>query len=52
MATQPQNNAELLKEYCRGKSPDQVKVIEYFCKQEGCLSKKTRFFESASKGAE
>ena len=39
MATQPQNNAELLKEYCRGKSPDQVKVIEYFCKQEGCLSK-------------
>lgn len=39
MATQPQNNAELLKAYCRGKSADQVKVIEYFCKQEGCLSK-------------
>lgn len=32
-------NADLLKQYCKGKSADQVKVIEYFCKQEGCLSK-------------
>lgn len=39
MAAQSQNNAELLKEYCKGKSRDQVKAIEYFCKQEGCLSK-------------
>ena len=28
-----------MKNYCRGKSAEQVKVIEYFCKQEGCLSK-------------
>lgn len=39
MANQPQNSAVLLQQYCKGKSPDQVKVIEYFCKQEGCLSK-------------
>jgi hypothetical protein len=38
MATQ-QEQAMLLKNYCRGKSTEQVKVIEYFCKQEGCLSK-------------
>ena len=37
MATQDQ--ATLLKNYCRGKNADQVKVIEYFCKEEGCLSK-------------
>jgi len=24
---------------CKGKTPEQVKVIEYFCKQEGCMSK-------------
>ena len=29
----------LLKEVCRGKSEEQKKVIEYFCKEEGCLSK-------------
>lgn len=34
-----QNNDYLLKQYCRGKTADQVKVINYFCKQEGCLSK-------------
>ncbi len=34
-----QDQATLLKNYCKGKSPEQVKVIEYFCKQEGCLSK-------------
>ena len=39
MANQQQNYNELLKQYCRGKTPEQVKVIEYFCKQEGCLSK-------------
>ena len=33
------NNAELLKQYCKGKTAEQVKVIEYFCKDEGCLSK-------------
>lgn len=38
MAAQ-QDQAALLKNYCRGKSAEQVKVIEYFCKQEGCLSK-------------
>lgn len=38
MAAQ-QDQATLLKNYCRGKSAEQVKVIEYFCKQEGCLSK-------------
>lgn len=32
-------NAQLIKEACRGKNLEQVKVIEYFCKQEGCLSK-------------
>ena len=32
-------NAQLIKEVCRGKSEEQKKVIEYFCKQEGCLSK-------------
>lgn len=29
----------LLKEVCRGKSEEQKKVIEYFCKEEGCFSK-------------
>ncbi len=24
---------------CRGKNPEQVKVIEYFCKENGCMSK-------------
>ena len=24
---------------CRGKTQEQIKVIEYFCKEEGCLSK-------------
>lgn len=38
MAAQ-QDQATLLRDYCRGKSAEQVKVIEYFCKQEGCLSK-------------
>nr|DAJ09936.1 MAG TPA: hypothetical protein [Caudoviricetes sp.] len=38
MAAQ-QDQATLLKNYCRGKNAEQVKVIEYFCKQEGCLSK-------------
>lgn len=28
------NNAELLKQYCKGKTAEQVKVIEYFCKDE------------------
>ena len=32
-------NDQLLQQYCRGKNPDQVKAIEYFCKQPGCLSK-------------
>lgn len=32
-------NAQLIKEACRGKTEEQKKVIEYFCKQEGCLSK-------------
>jgi len=31
--------AQALKQYCRGKSEEQVKVINYFCKTEGCLSK-------------
>ena len=26
-------------QYTRGKNPQQVRVIEYFCKQEGCMSK-------------
>ena len=34
------NNYELLKQYCKGKNAEQVKAIEYFCKEEGCLSKK------------
>lgn len=38
MANQ-QNQADLLESYCKGKSAEQAKVIEYFCKQEGCLSK-------------
>lgn len=33
------DNSYLLKEVCKGKTSEQVKVIEYFCKQEGCLSK-------------
>ena len=33
------NNYELLKQYCKGKNAEQVKAIEYFCKEEGCLSK-------------
>ena len=34
-----QDQATLLKNYCRGKSAEQTKVVEYLCKQEGCLSK-------------
>lgn len=29
---------ELVRQYCEGKSEEQVKVVEYFCKGEGCLS--------------
>lgn len=32
-------NAQLIEQACRGKTDEQRKVIEYFCKQEGCLSK-------------
>ena len=32
-------NKALIQEACRGKNEEQRKVIEYFCKQEGCLSK-------------
>ena len=32
-------NAQLIKQACIGKTEEQKKVIEYFCKQEGCLSK-------------
>lgn len=32
-------NAQLIKQACVGKTEEQRKVIEYFCKQEGCLSK-------------
>ena len=32
-------NAQLIKQACMGKTEEQKKVIEYFCKQEGCLSK-------------
>ena len=32
-------NAQLIKQACIGKNEEQKKVIEYFCKQEGCLSK-------------
>ncbi len=32
-------NAQLIKQACKGKTDEQKKVIEYFCKQEGCLSK-------------
>lgn len=34
-----QANAQLLEQYKRGKSVDQRKVIDYFCKEEGCMSK-------------
>ena len=30
---------QVLKNICRGKTEDQKKAIEYFCKQPGCLSK-------------
>lgn len=36
---QAQNNAQLLQQYKVGKNADQQKVIDYFCKEEGCLSK-------------
>lgn len=32
-------NKALIEQACRGKNEEQRKVIEYFCKQEGCLSK-------------
>lgn len=32
-------NAQLLERACRGKTKDQRRVIEYFCKEEGCFSK-------------
>ena len=32
-------NAQLIKQACMGKTEEQKKVIKYFCKQEGCLSK-------------
>lgn len=32
-------NAQLIKQACMGKTEEQKKVIEYFCKQEGCLFK-------------
>ncbi len=32
-------NEQLIREACKGKNQEQVKVIEYFLKQEGCLSK-------------
>lgn len=32
-------NAQLIDQACKGKNEEQKKVIEYFCKQEGCLSK-------------
>ena len=31
-----QTNEQLLKQYCRGKSPEQIKAIEYFCKGASC----------------
>lgn len=34
-----QANAQLLERYKQGKTVDQQKVIDYFCKEEGCLSK-------------
>ena len=41
-------NAQLIKEVCRGKTEEQKKVIEYFCKQErvyAACSQKKRFYE-------
>lgn len=32
-------NQEQLTIMCQGKNAEQIKVIEYFCKEEGCLSK-------------
>ncbi len=32
-------NAQLIQQACVGKNEDQIKVIKYFLKQEGCLSK-------------
>lgn len=32
-------NAQLIAQACKGKNDEQKKVIEYFCKQEGCFSK-------------
>ena len=34
-----QANAQLLEQYKRGKNAEQQKVIDYFCKEEGCMSK-------------
>lgn len=34
-----QANALLLEQYKRGKNAEQQKVIDYFCKEEGCMSK-------------
>jgi hypothetical protein len=32
-------NAQMIREACKEKNGEQIKVIEYFCKQEGCFSK-------------
>ena len=32
-------NKQLIDAACRGKNEEQIKVIKYFLKQEGCLSK-------------
>ena len=34
-----QVNQQLLEQYKRGKTAEQQKVIDYFCKEEGCFSK-------------
>ena len=33
------DNNQLIREACKGKNQEQVKIIEYFLKEEGCLSK-------------
>ena len=34
-----QANAQLLNQYKAGKTAEQQRVIDYFCKEEGCMSK-------------
>ena len=34
-----QVNQQLLEQYKRGKTAEQQKVIDYFCKEDGCFSK-------------